>query len=119
VYGYLNQIHSSRRLEREARRKVELMWMTGRLSPDFKTIADFRKDHEEAIRLVCREFVMLCRKLNLIGNTVAIDSSKFKAVNNRDNNLTRAKTKRRLAAVEASIDRHSVTAWLFAAAGRD
>jgi len=106
VYGYLNQIHSSRRLEREARRNVELMWLTGRLSPDFKTIADFRKDHGEAIRLVCREFVMLCRKLNLIGNTIAIDGSKFKAVNNRDKNFTRAKMKRRLAEVEASIDRY-------------
>ena len=106
VYGYLNQIHSSRRLEREAQRNVELMWLTGRLSPDFKTIADFRKDHGEAIRLVCREFVMLCRKLNLIGNTVAIDGSKFKAVNNRDKNFTRAKMKRRLAEVEASIDRY-------------
>jgi transposase len=106
VYGYLNQIHSSRRLEREAQRNVELMWLTGRLSPDFKTIADFRKDHGEAIRLVCREFVMLCRKLNLIGHTVAIDGSKFKAVNNRDKNFTRAKMKRRLAEVEASIDRY-------------
>jgi transposase len=106
VYGYLNQIHSSRRLEREAQRNVELMWLTGRLSPDFKTIADFRKDHGEAIRLVCREFVMLCRKLNLISNTVAIDGSKYKAVNNRDKNFTRAKMKRRLAEVEASIDRY-------------
>jgi hypothetical protein len=106
VYGYLNQIHSSRRLEREAQRNVELMWLTGRLSPDFKTLADFRKDHGQAIRLVCREFVMLCRKLELIGNTVAIDGSKFKAVNNRDKNFTRSKMKRRLAEVEASIDRY-------------
>lgn len=106
VYGYLNQIHSSRRLEREAQRNVELMWLTGRLSPDFKTLADFRKDHGQAIRLVCREFVMLCRKLDLIGHTVAIDGSKFKAVNNRDKNFTRSKMKRRLAEVEASIDRY-------------
>ena len=84
VYGYLNQVHSSRRLEREAQRNVELMWLTGRLAPDFKTIADFRKDNGEAIRLVCREFVMLCKKVNLLTDTlVAIDGSKFKAVNNR------------------------------------
>ncbi len=107
VYGYLNQVHSSRRLEREAQRNVELMWLTGRLAPDFKTIADFRKDNGEAIRLVCREFVMLCRKVNLLTDTlVAIDGSKFKAVNNRDRNFTRTKMKRRLADVEASIDRY-------------
>ena len=106
VYGYLNRVHESRRLEREAQRNVELMWLTGRLAPDFKTIADFRKDNGEAIRLVCREFVMLCRKLNLFGDTLAIDGSKFKAVNNRDKNFTRAKMKRRLAEVEASIDRY-------------
>jgi transposase len=106
VYGYLNRVHSSRRLEREAKRNVELMWLTGRLAPDFKTIANFRKDNGEAIRLVCREFVMLCRKLNLIGDTLAIDGSKFKAVNNRDKNFTRAKMKRRLAEVEASIERY-------------
>ena len=106
VYGYLNRIHSSRRLEREAKRNVELMWLSERLAPDFKTIADFRKDNGEAIRLVCREFVMLCRKLNLIGDTLAIDGSKFKAVNNRDKNFTRAKMKRRLAEVEASIERY-------------
>jgi len=107
VYGYLNRVQSSRRLEREAQRNVELMWLTGRLAPDFKTIADFRKDNGEAIRLVCREFVMLCRKLGLLSSTlVAIDGSKFKAVNNRDRNFTRAKMKRRLAEVEASIDRY-------------
>jgi transposase len=106
VYGYLNQVHSSRRLEREAGRNVELMWLSGRLAPDFKTIANFRKDNGEAIRLVCREFVMLCRKLNLFGDTLAIDGSKFKAVNNRDKNFTRTKMKRRLAEVEASIERY-------------
>ena len=106
VYGYLNQVHSSRRLEREARRNVELMWLTSRLAPDFKTIADFRKNNGEAIRLVCREFVMLCRKLNLLGDTLAIDGSKFKAVNNRDKNFTRAKMKRRIAEVEAGIERY-------------
>ena len=89
------------------KRNVELMWLTGRLAPDFKTIADFRKDNGEAIRAVCREFVMLCRKLNLLTEAlVAIDGSKFKAVNNRDRNFTRAKMKRRLLAVEASIERY-------------
>ncbi len=107
VYGYLNRVQSSRRLEREAGRNVELMWLTGRLAPDFKTIADFRKDNGEAIRLVCREFVMLCRKLNLFADAfVAIDGSKFKAVNSRDRNFTKAKMKRRLAEVEASIERY-------------
>ena len=107
VYGYLNRVQSSRRLEIEAQRNVELMWLTGRLAPDFKTIADFRKDNGEAICLVCREFVMLCRKFKLFANAfVAIDGSKFKAVNSRDRNFTRAKMKRRLAEVEASIDRY-------------
>ena len=107
VYGYLNRVQSSRRLEREAQRNVELMWLTGRLAPDFKTIADFRRDNGEAIRRVCRQFVILCRNLNLFANAfVAIDGSKFKAVNNRDRNFTRAKMKHRLAQVEASIDRY-------------
>lgn len=106
VYGYLNQVHSSRRLEREAKRNVELMWLTGRLAPDHKTIANFRKDNGEAIRLVCREFVVLCRKLNLLSDTVSVDGSKFKAVNNRDKNFTKAKLKRRIAEVDASIERY-------------
>ena len=106
VYGYLNQIHSSRRLEREAKRNVELMWLTGRLAPDHKTIANFRKDNGEAIKLVSREFVMLCRKLNLLSDTVSVDGSKFKAVNNRDKNFTKAKVKRRIAEVEASIEKY-------------
>jgi len=107
IYGYLNRIQSSRRLEREAQRNVELMWLTGRLAPDFKTIADFRKDNGEAIRLVCREFVMLCRKLELFTDAfVAIDGSKFKAVNNRDRNFTKAKLKRRLQQIDQSIERY-------------
>jgi transposase len=107
VYGYMNRVQSSRRLEREAQRNVELMWLTGRLAPDFKTIADFRKDNGEAIRLVCREFVMLCRKLNLFADAfVAIDGSKFKAVNNRDRNFTKAKMKRRLQQIDESIERY-------------
>ncbi len=107
VYGYLNRVHSSRRLEREAQRNVELMWLTGRLAPDFKTIADFRKDNGMPIRLVCRQFVILCRNLNLFANAfVAIDGSKFKAVNNRDRNFTRAKMKRRIAEADATIERY-------------
>ena len=107
VYGYLNRVQSSRRLEVEAQRNIELMWLTGRLAPDFKTIADFRKDNPEAIRLVCREFVMLCKKLNLLSEKlVAIDGSKFKAVNSRDKNFTRAKMKRRLRDVELAIERY-------------
>ena len=107
IYGYLNRIQSSRRLEREAQRNVELMWLTGRLAPDFKTIADFRKDNGKAIRLVCREFIMLCRKLELFTDAfVAIDGSKFKAVNNRDRNFTRAKLKRRLQQIDESIERY-------------
>ena len=95
VYGYLNRIQSSRRLEREAQRNVELMWLSGRLMPDFKTIANFRKDNGPAIRNVCRQFIVLCRRLNLFSEaTVAIDGSKFKAVNNRDRNFTSAKMKR-------------------------
>lgn len=87
VYGYLNPIQSSRRLEREAQRNVELVWLTGRLMPDFKTIADFRKHNGEAIRQACKQFVLLCRNLGLFEDaTVAIDGSKFKAVNNRDKN---------------------------------
>ena len=97
VYGYLNRVQSSRRLEVEAQRNIELMWLTGRLAPDFKAIADFRKDNPEAIRLVCREFVMLCKKLKLLSEKLlAIDGSKFKAVNSRDRNFTKAKMKRRL-----------------------
>jgi len=90
VYGYLNRIASSRRLEREAQRNVELMWLVRRLAPDFKTIADFRRDNGSAIRKVCAQFVMLCRKMNLFTEaTVAIYGSKFKTVNTRDKNITK------------------------------
>jgi transposase len=107
IYGYLNRIQSSRRLEREAQRNVELMWLTGRLMPDFKTIANFRKDHGRAIRKVCRQFIVLCRQLNLFTEAiVAIDGSKFKAVNNRDKNFTAAKMQRRMAQIEESIARY-------------
>jgi transposase len=107
IYGYLNRIQSSRRLEREAGRNVELMWLLGRLAPDFKTVADFRKNNGEAIRLVCREFVMLCRKLNLFSDAfVAIDGSKFRAVNNRNRNFSKAKIKARLQQIDDSIARY-------------
>jgi transposase len=107
VYGYVNQIASSRRLEREAQRNVELMWLTGRLAPDFKTIADFRKDNGPAIRATCRQFIALCRRLDLFAHAVAaIDGSKFKAVNTRDRNFTKAKLKKRMEQVEASIERY-------------
>jgi transposase len=107
VYGYINQVASTRRLEREAQRNVEMMWLTGRLAPDFKTIADFRKDNGPAIRAACRQFVALCRRLELFAHaTAAIDGSKFKAVNTRDKNFTRASIQRRMEQVEASIERY-------------
>ncbi|OUL85153.1 IS1182 family transposase [Paraburkholderia hospita] len=107
IYGYLNRIQSSRRLEREAQRNVELMWLTGRLAPDFKTIARFRKDNGKAIRSVCRQFVVLCQRLDLFAEAVvAIDGSKFKAVNHRDRNFTSAKLERRMRDIESSIARY-------------
>jgi transposase len=107
LYGYLNRLQSSRRLEREAQRNIELMWLVGRLAPDFKTIADFRKDNGAAIRAVCRQFVELCRQLGLFTRAVvAIDGSKFKAVNNRDKNYTVAKVTGRMEQVNASIARY-------------
>src|ERR687891_1891267 len=107
IYGYLNRVQSSRRLEREAGRNVEVMWLTGRLVPDHKTIADFRKDNGPAIRKVCAQFVALCRAIGLLTKaSVAIDGSKFKAVNNRDKNFTRAKMDRRMAQIEESVARY-------------
>jgi len=107
IYGYLNRVQSSRRLEREAGRNVEVMWLCGRLVPDHKTIADFRKDNGGAIRKVCARFVALCRRLGLMAEaSVAIDGSKFKAVNNRDRNFTAAKMTRRMAQIEASVARY-------------
>jgi transposase len=109
IYGYLNRIQSSRRLEREAQRNVELMWLTGRLKPDFKTIANFRKDNGKAICKVCRQFVVMCQQLGLFSDAlVAIDGSKFKAVNNRDRNFTSAKLQRRMEEIESSINRYLV-----------
>src|ERR1700722_10002785 len=107
LYGYLNRLQSSRRLEREAQRNIELMWLTGRLAPDFKTIANFRRDNGSAIRAACAQFIVLCRRLNLFTKAiVAIDGSKFKAVNNRDKNFTVAKVAKRMEQVDASIVRY-------------
>jgi transposase len=107
IYGYLNRVPSSRRLERECQRNIEVIWLTGQLAPDFKTIADFRKDNGPAICKVCREFIVLCRRLNLLSvASVAIDGSKFKAVNARDKNFTEAKMKRRLERIDESIARY-------------
>ena len=107
IYGYLNRVQSSRRLEREAGRNVEVMWLTSRLAPDHKTIADFRKDNGRAIRQVCAQFVALCRTMGLLTEaSVAIDGSKFKAVNNRDKNFTRAKMERRMVQIEDSVARY-------------
>lgn len=107
IYGYLNRVQSSRRLERECGRNVEVMWLTGRLIPDHKTIADFRKDNGRAIRKVCAQFVTLCRQLGLLADaSVAIDGSKFKAVNARGRNFTRAKIKRRMEQIEESVERY-------------
>ena len=107
IYGYLNRIQSSRRLEREAQRNVELMWLTGRLAPDFKTIADFRHDNGKGIRNVCKRFVEMCRQLSLFSQAiVAIDGSKFKAVNNRDKNFTPHKLEQRMKQVDESIERY-------------
>src|SRR4051794_25793873 len=107
IYGYLNRVQSSRRLEREAGRNVEVMWLLGRLAPDHKTIADFRKENGLALRKVCARFVELCREMGLLATaSVAIDGSKFKAVNNRDRNFTRAKVERRRAQLEESVARY-------------
>jgi transposase len=107
IYGYLNRVHSSRRLEREASRNLEVMWLLSRLAPDFKTIADFRKDNGPAIKKVCARFIEVCRKLDLLKTaSVAIDGSKFKAVNNRDKNFTKAKVERRRKQLEESVSRY-------------
>ena len=107
IYGYLNRVQSSRRLERECQRNLEVMWLTGRLAPDHKTIADFRKDNGQAIKKVCAQFVELCRRMGLLEKpSVAIDGSKFKAVNNRDRNFTQAKVAKRRTQLEESVARY-------------
>jgi transposase len=107
IYGYLNLIPSSRRVEREAGRNVEVIWLTGKLVPDHKTIADFRRDNWPSIRKVCAQFVELRRRIGALRRaTVAIDGSKFKAMNNRDKNFTKGKIASRLAHLEADVDRY-------------
>lgn len=107
IYGYLNRIQSSRRLEREAQRNLEMMWLTQRLTPDFKTIADFRRNNGKAIRNVCRQFVELCRRLDLFSSAVvAIDGSKFKAVNAHDRNFIHAKLEKRMRQIDECIERY-------------
>ena len=107
LYGYLNQVQSSRRLERECGRNLELIWLTGRLKPDFKTIADFRKDNGPAIRKVCQQFVALCRNIDLLdGDVVAIDGSRFKAVNAKAKNYTRGKLRQKLGEIDKAIERY-------------
>jgi transposase len=109
IYGYLNRIQSSRRLERECHRNLELMWLTNRLAPDFKAVADFRRDNGDGIRNVCRRFVELCRDLKLFSQAVvAIDGSKFKAVNGHDRNFTPAKIQKRREQLEENIQRYLV-----------
>jgi transposase len=107
LYGYLNCVQSSRRLEREAKRNLEVMWLTGRLMPDFKTIADFRKSNGASIQSVCGKFVEICVEIGLFKHAVAaIDGAKFKAVNSRDRNFTRGKLKRRMEQITESIGRY-------------
>lgn len=110
VYGYLNRIQSSRRLERETQRNVEVMWLLGRLQPDFKTIADFRKDNGKGIQKACRKFVEICRNLDLFANSmIAIDGSKFKAVNSKQKNDSQGSMKRRISSVEKHIEKYLQT----------
>jgi len=107
IYGYLNQVRSSRRLEKETYRNVEVMWLLKKLKPDFKTIADFRKDNKSAIKKVCKEFTLLCKKLDLFGGElVAIDGSKFKACNSKKRNFNEAKLRKRIKEIEAKIDEY-------------
>ena len=107
IYGYLNRIQSSRRLEKESHRNVELMWLLGRLKPDFKTIADFRKNNGKGIKNVCRRFVEICRQMNMFSDSIfAIDGSKFKAVNNKSKNYTPSKVQFHIDRVEKSIEKY-------------
>lgn len=107
IYGYLNRIRSSRRLEKESQRNVELMWLLKKLAPDFKTIADFRKDNLEPIKRVCKEFSFLCKKLDLFGGElVAIDGSKFRASNSKKRNFTQAKLEKSLKEIEDKVNKY-------------
>jgi len=110
IYGYLNRVRASRLLEREATRNLEVMWLLSKLVPDFKTIADFRKDNLAAIKQVCREFTLLCRRLELFGGElIAIDGSKFKAVNNRKRNFSEKRLERAIAAIDEKVAAYVVT----------
>jgi len=107
IYGYLNRIRSSRRLEKESKRNIELMWLLSKLTPDFKTIANFRKDNKESLKRVCKEFIMLCKKLELFGGeTIAIDGSKFKAVNSKKRNFSKEKLKKRIKEIEKRVEEY-------------
>ena len=107
IYGYLNRIRSSRRLEAETHRNLEAIWLLRRLQPDFKTIADFRRDNRDAFRQVFREFVRICRELDLYGRElVAVDGTRIKAVNNPNRNFTRAKLKKELEKAGERLDRY-------------
>jgi transposase len=107
LYGYLHKIRSSRKLEMESQRNVELMWLMKKLTPDFKTIASFRRDNREALVRLCREFTLLCKELNLFsGELVAIDGSKFKAVNSSDKNVTVRMLKKKILELDQRIERY-------------
>src|SRR6516225_6808546 len=105
IYGYLNRVRSSRRLEAETHRNIEVIWLLRHLKPDFKTIADFRRDNRNAFRHVFRQFVLLCRQLDLFGRELlAVDGTRIKAVNNKDRNFTRASLTRFIKAADAKLD---------------
>jgi transposase len=107
IYGYLNRTRSSRELEKATHRNVEVMWLLRKLQPDFKTIANFRKDNTEALKRVCREFTLLCKKLNLFGGElVAIDGSKFSAVNHNSRSYTKQKLQGLLRQIDEKIERY-------------
>src|SRR5580693_6989716 len=105
IYGYLNHVRSSRRLEAETHRNVEVIWLLRQLKPDFKTIADFRRDNHKAFRPVFRQFVLLCRQLDLFGkDLIAVDGTRIKAVNNKDRNFTRASLTEFIRLADAKLD---------------
>jgi transposase len=107
IYGYLNRVRSSRRLEIETRRNIEVIWLLRRLTPDFKTIADFRRENRSAFRQVFREFVGVCRDLDLFGRAlIAVDGTRIKAVNSRERNFTKAKLNKAMAESDERLSRY-------------
>lgn len=109
IYGYLNRVRSSRSLEKETHRNIELMWLLKKLSPDFKTIADFRKDNKKAIKQACREFTLLCKRLDLFGGElVAIDGSKLRAVNSKKRNFNEAKLKKAIREIDEKVEEYLI-----------